>query len=364
MREIRPINNNGSIQLKFSFAGKRHSFNPIPGAHYTNSRDLATARAIAVKIQNDILAGNFDPTLNRYRLAPQPIVTAAKPNTLLHLWDAWVSNLELSPTARANHYEWVRRMIVKANPGIAETDWLIRTQLGPRTLRDRLQLIRACCNWGASQGWLEVNPYARLRLRNDSHKETKPFTFSEIAAILTGFEAIAPDYLPFVKFLFLTGVRISEAIGLTWGHVDFDRQTITICESLSIDVTGNGYKRVRKTTKTGSIRHLPMNEPLRVLLLSVSPTNPSPDALVFTSARGCVIDSGNFRERLWVKVLKQSGVPYRKIHTIRHTLISHAIEQGIPMTGVAYLAGHKDTRMVMQTYGHMVNRPDLPEMPI
>nr|WP_290226290.1 tyrosine-type recombinase/integrase [Trichocoleus desertorum] len=94
------------------------------------------------------------------------------------------------------------------------------------------------------------------------------------------------------------------------------------------------------------------------------PTNPGPDFLVFTTVKGCTIDSGNFRERLWVKVLKRSGVPYRKLHTIRHTLISHAIEQGIPMTGIAYLAGHKDTRMVIQTYGHIVNRPDLPEMPI
>ena len=34
------------------------------------------------------------------------------------------------------------------------------------------------------------------------------------------------------------------------------------------------------------------------------------------------------------------------------------------LTGVAYLLGHGDTRMVMQNYGHMVNRPDLPKMRI
>ncbi len=32
--------------------------------------------------------------------------------------------------------------------------------------------------------------------------------------------------------------------------------------------------------------------------------------------------------------------------------------------GVAYLLGHTDTIMVMKTYGHMINRPDLPDIPI
>ena len=364
MREIRPVNNNGSIQLKFSVGGKRYSFNPVPKGQSGNQRDMATTRAIAVRIQNDILSGHFDPTLERYRLAPR-IISLPKPETLLGLWDAWVETLELTPSAKANHYEMTRRMILKAKkPGPSDTSWLLESGLASRTLKNRLSLMRSCCNWAVSQGWLETNPYARLKVGRDAPRETKPFTIKEIGAILAGFDAIAPHYAPFARFLFLTGVRLSEAIGLTWGHIDFASQTITICESLSIDVTGNSYRRIRKTTKTGSVRQLPMSNALRILLLSVKPASPKPDALVFTTVKGCVIDSGNFRERIWVKVLAFAKVPYRKLHVIRHTMLSHAIEQGTPLTGVAYLAGHKDTRMVMQTYGHMVNRPQLPEMPI
>lgn|GEM_PF-2581585 len=71
MREISPTNNNGSIQLKFSFGGKRYTLNPLPSAHFGNKRDFAIAKAIALKIQNDILAGHFDETLDRYRVAPK-----------------------------------------------------------------------------------------------------------------------------------------------------------------------------------------------------------------------------------------------------------------------------------------------------
>lgn len=364
MREIKPVNNNGCIQLKFSVAGKRYTFNPVPSGRYGNTRDMATASAIATRIQNDVLSGHFDPTLNSYRLTLKiaPEQPKTKPETLLELWDGWVITLNLPVATKANHYEWVRRMLLKANPNLTDTNWLTKAGLATRTLRDRLSLLKSCGDWAVEQGWLEVNPYANLKLKRDNPKDIKPFTAKEIQTILSGFEEIAPHYLPFVKFLFLTGVRISEAIGLQWQHIDFEREIVTVRESLSIDVTDNGYKRIRKDTKTGIIRHLPMSQPLKELLETIRPSNPQPDDLVFTTVKGCIIDAGNFRDRQWIKVLTACKVPYRKIHTIRHTMISHGIEQGIPMTGVAYLAGHKDTRMVMQTYGHMVNRPQLPEM--
>ncbi|HYX14059.1 MAG TPA: hypothetical protein VE944_06770 [Nostoc sp.] len=94
MREIKPVNNNGSIQLKFSVGGKRYSFNPIPGGQFANNRDFKTTQAIASQIQNDILAKNFDYTLDRYRLTPKQSIQsssqASKPQRLLELWDYWV----------------------------------------------------------------------------------------------------------------------------------------------------------------------------------------------------------------------------------------------------------------------------------
>ncbi|WP_017653081.1 hypothetical protein [Fortiea contorta] len=87
MREIKPTNNNGSIQLKFSWGGKRYSFNPVPGGHYANRRDMATATSIATRIQHDILAGYFDPTLERYRLAPKLEAPQSTLTTLLALWE-------------------------------------------------------------------------------------------------------------------------------------------------------------------------------------------------------------------------------------------------------------------------------------
>ncbi len=103
---------------------------------------------------------------------------------------------------------------------------------------------------------------------------------------------------------------------------------------------------------------------MRSLLSSLKPPKVNLDDLIFTTPHGHIIDADNFRDRQWRKVLEHQQVPYRKPYTTRHTMVSHAIEQGIPITGVAYLAGHKDTTMIIKNYGHMINRPNLPDIPI
>lgn len=363
MRQIAPVNNNGSIQLRFSVSGKRYSFSPIPGGDFSNSRDIAQAKAIATRISNDILVGYFDITLERYRIvpkaAPKNDTSPTKPTYLIELWDSWVSTLGLPEATLANHYKAVRKMIAKAKPKVADIEWLTSSTLAPRTMRDRLSLLRSCFRWGLDQGLVDANPYTAIKPKKATTARIKPFSQEEITKILQGFDQIAPSYSAFVRYLFLSGCRISEAIGLRWQDIDFERNEVTIAESLSKDLTGNGYQRVRRSTKTGSIRVLPMSESLRATLAKC---DRSPSELVFRTPQGCTIDADNFRLRYWKPILKAVGVPYRKIHTTRHTMISFALEQGIAPTGVAYLAGHIDTRMVLTTYGHMINRPNLPKM--
>ncbi len=362
MREIKPINHNGSIQLKFSVSNKRYSFNPIPSGDFNKPRDIAQANAIATRISNDILAGYFDPTLERYRISPKisrsEAVSPTKPTLLLDLWDSWVSTLGLSEATLANHYKTTRIMIAKHNPTLIDTQWFIDANLAPRTKRDRISLLKACYNWALSQGLSQANPYLTIKNKKITTVPVKPFSTSEITSILDGFDKLAPHYSPFVKFLLLTGVRVSEAIGLRWQDIDFERGEVTIAQSLSKDPCGNGYTRIRKSTKTGSVRVLPMSGALCSTLKAVTRSH----ELVFTTPNGCNIDADNFRERTWTNVLKTVNVPYRKIHNTRHTMISYALEQGIAPTGVAYLAGHTNTRMVLTTYGHMINKPNLPDM--
>lgn len=283
---------------------------------------------------------------------------------LLEIWDAWVASLDLTPQAKANHYEMIRSLIVKAgNPLSSDTTWFTSIEsLAPVTLNNRLTYLKKMASWAMGEGLISSNPWLKVKPRKNSKKIIKPFTRDEAAAIVLGFQKSYPAWVPFVKFLFLSGCRLSEAIGLCWRHIDFARQEICICESLPIAVTEGCYKRRRKDTKSGSVRYLKINTALAQLLEEVKPAVPNPNDLVFKNPTGTnYVDSHNFRDR-WRKVLAAAGIPYRRPHIIRHSFASHAIEQGMTLTGVAYLLGHVDTRMVSTTYGHLINRPSLPDI--
>jgi integrase len=292
-------------------------------------------------------------------LQPEP----DKNPPLLEIWDAWVEDLDLPDQTKAGHYHYLRRQIVKAgNPLSLDTAWFTNNALSPSSNNRRLWLLTKMSTWAVSEGLLSINPWLKVRPRKTTKQIIKPFSQEEAAKIIAGFEKTYPAWVPFTKFLFLSGCRMSEAIGLQWKHIDFHRQEICICESLSVLASGNGYERARKDTKTGSVRFLKTNTQLTELLELIKPVSAKPDDLVFTNpTRTNYIDSHNFRNR-WIKVLSTAGIPYRRPHIIRHSFASHAIDQGIPLTGVAYLLGHSDTRMVATVYGHLVNRPNLPNI--
>jgi len=122
---------------------------------------------------------------------------------------------------------------------------------------------------------------------------TNAFTAAERDTIIQAFADKRPHYLFFVQFLFLTGCRTGEAIGLRWQHVSLDCTQITFCESYDSQLD------IRKTTKTGKPRKFPCNQKLSSLLLSIRPANTSPDSLVFTSPNGKPIDNGKFTNQVW-----------------------------------------------------------------
>ena len=281
---------------------------------------------------------------------------------LLEVWDLWLQSLDLSPETQDTHYYPARRQILKAgNPFAADTTWFLGNSLGSKTYNERLWLLKGMAVWAVSEGLLSANPWAKIKPRKKAKEIIKPFSQAEAARIIAGFEKSYPAWTPFAKFLFLSGCRMSEAIGLQWKHVDFERGEVCICESLSRK-PGTNYERIRKCTKTGSVRFLKINTELAKLFEQVSAANKNPDDLVFKNPTGTnFVDCRNFRHR-WKTVLAAANIPYRRPHIIRHSFASHAIEQGIPLTGVAYLLGHSDTRMVAQTYGHLINRPALPSI--
>ncbi|NEQ97597.1 MAG: site-specific integrase, partial [Cyanothece sp. SIO2G6] len=245
---------------------------------------------------------------------------------------------------------------------------LLRSRQSPGIANQNLSLLKSFGTWCVDTGvWSEnhFKPIARLK-RVNTVSDRDPFTLDELSQIFTVLQEdkYYSHYHDFCLALLNLGLRPSEAIGLRWSHIDLSKRRVNICESLSRSPDGrtSGYARQRKGTKTGTNGVLPLPDVLRTALTARWQPDTKPDDLVFLSPKGKPIDDHTFSQRVWHKVLSKAGVRYRCPYTLRHTLISYGIEdKGWSLPQAARIARHRSTRMVQETYGHMINLPEMPE---
>jgi integrase len=366
------LNVSNNLHLRWIYGGKRFRFsmklrnNPI---------NMQAARAKAAQIERDIAIEQFDPTLERYK--PQPIdpVQLVEKVTTIALWERWMDYQRLegvAPQTLANRYQTIANLLKDFDRNLeTEQDardlqsFLLTTRKqSPATANRNIKMLKTFCNWAVKLGEMECNPFDEIKLLKSSGRSSKRDSFSldEVHRILQTFR-LHPLYFryhDFVLMLMTFGLRPSEAIGLQWKDINFTQRTITIAESLSR--TGEGSRRARRGRKNGTITVLNLPDEIYTMLEGRFTPTAKPNDLIFTSPTGKAIDDGNFAQRIWKPLLKQAAIPHRPPYNCRHSMASHAIDQGLTLPETAYLLGHKDTTMVSKVYGHMVNRPEVPKL--
>lgn len=319
------------------------------------------AEAKAKLIESDIALERFDPTLLKYKnplFAPSP-----DSPSLTELWAKYseFKSKSLAITTINKDFKKVKNHIALLPTQKLLDARIIRNHLAKaltvNAARRVLTQIKACCNWAVDEGLIPENPFIHLAIRSHTSTAVKnidPFSKSERDEIIAAFET-NPNYQryeSFVKLLFLTGARTSEAIGLQWHHISSDLNMITFSEAL---VLGN-----RKDTKTHRTRKFPVNAQLRSLLISIKPSQPDPEALIFTSQKGCPIDSHNFLNKVWRPLMEKLPIRYRPQYNTRHTFISLCLESGVPVAQVAAWSGNSP-RTIYSNYAGIVSTIDVPE---
>ena len=336
--------------------------------------NLQAARAKAAQIEQDIAREQFDPSLEKYR--PQPIVPTEQPKliTTIDLWERWMQKHRLDGVASitlANRYQTIANLLkhfkrnLETEQDARDLQIYFLTRQKASTANRYIQMLKTFCTWAVKLGEMETNPFDEIKpAKSNGLRSTKrdAFPLDEISRILQTFR-LHPRYFryhDFVLVLMTFGLRPSEAIGLQWKDINFTQRTITIAESLSR--TGEGSRRARRGRKNGTVTVLDLPENIYTMLEGRFTTISKPHDLIFTNTQGKAIDDRNFAQRIWKSLLKQAGIPHRSPYNCRHSMASHAIDQGSTLPETAYLLGHKDTTMVSKIYGHMVNRPEVPKL--
>ena len=210
-------------------------------------------------------------------------------------------------------------------------------------------------------GVVRANPIQGVRVpaasdQADDESEAKVLTRAELALVLA---ALPERWRLFFEFLTHTGLRISEAIGLTWEHIELGRRPRVLVR----EQVYNG-KRRRLKTRQGrrEIRLSPaMAERLRAHRRDAYSGDRAP---VFATGTGTELSRPNLARRVLKPAAKAAGltveregerVPWVSFHTFRHTCASLLFESGRNVKQVAEWLGHADPAYTLRRYVHLLD---------
>lgn len=363
MKRIELQNRKGRIATQFVVSKQRYSLYGL--GNWDSGSDKAKAEALIRVIEGDILEHRFDTTLERYKGG---LLKATKSlGTVTEMFAQWVEHLGISEKTYRVHYEPVFSALLKTGCKLGEVKAIeaLWGTLKPSSYNGRIGYLRRFGAWLVSEGYLPLNPYRNMKPKHNDAEKMKPFTAEQVKAVIDAIEVRSPMIAAYYEFLFLTGCRPAEAIGLLQGKASIAGESITIDSVLARgdDGSATAVGRVRKETKTGDVRVLPISDQIRRVLIKALEATGKPwdaSALVFQNSKGGALDDTNLCDRYWKPALSFCGLPYQRPYVTRHTAASTVLENGGTLADAAKLLGHRDLRMVSTIYGHAIKSVQLP----
>ena len=191
----------------------------------------------------------------------------------------------------------------------------------------------------AQNGDIPANPATGVRYVPTTRApkpKRRTLTVEDVGSIL---DALEPSWRLFFELLAMSGLRVGEALGLTWQHVHLgDDPHLAVVEQV--------YLGKRKRLKTdGSERAIPLFPGMAQALTDLKQTASfaASEHPVFPSAAGTPLSYGNVYNRVLQPALETSGLAGQGIafHAFRKACGSMLL-----------LRAGKDPRQVQQWLGH------------
>ena len=208
------------------------------------------------------------------------------------------------------------------------------------TVSRKVAAVRGFFAFLAASGAIAKNPAARLAAPKVEKRLPVflPIDDTErLMNVLPEGDAWAERDRAILETLYSTGVRVSELVGLDWGHVDFENECLR--------VFGKGRKE----------RIVPIGEialdALHRYRKSLRDEDIASDA-VFVNRRGGRLTTRSVA-RFVERYVRLSGTPVAASpHSLRHSFATHLLNQGADLRAIQELLGHSSLSTT-QRYTHV-----------
>lgn len=246
---------------------------------------------------------------------------------------------------------------------------LKKQNLSYSTIKKAYEAINGCFKYALIKGDISKNPCIGVTLPKNLKRQDgdiKFYTEEQIKLLLeqstlkynNGRNKYRLGYG--IQFLLYTGLRIGEALALTWEDIDFQNKTLRINKNLKqvknrdSNNQGNYKIIIQDSTKTKSgSRIIPLNNKSIEALNHIKEVT-GQCKYVFSTETGNNV-SGRTYDTMFRKIQENCG--FKKIygvHALRHTFASLLFKKGIDVKTVSEILGHKDVSVTYNTYIHLI----------
>ncbi|MCQ8876539.1 site-specific integrase [Pseudoalteromonas shioyasakiensis] len=186
-------------------------------------------------------------------------------------------------------------------------------------------------------------PFINIQPLKIPKTKIEPFSLKEVQHFL---KHVRADFHNYYTVRFFTAIRTAEIDGLKWEYVNFDRNEITIHETL---VDGN-----TETPKTlASYRNIQLSSVV-VDALKEQHKVTGKNTYVFCNSKNKPLDHRNITKRVWYPTLVQLGLKKRRPYQTRHTCATLWLASGENPEWIAKQMGHSTTKMLFEVYSRYV----------
>ena len=243
----------------------------------------------------------------------------------------------------------------------AASDWRSK-KLAPQTVNKMLTTLTAVLSLAKRYKLIRDNAgleAERLKVATDEDEtvEVLPdevYSKDEMRKLINATEPGSRDRCA-LMIAGLTGVRVGEALALSWSAVDLKEGKLHV--RLTIADAGRGAAPLFQPPKTRSGRRAigigqELVHELKVWKLKC-PANDKGLVLVLPDGRPM---HRKAISRILDKAVTVAEIKRLTPHGLRHTFASLLLADGVDVPEVSHLLGHKDSSITLKVYAHFVRR--------
>jgi integrase len=223
-----------------------------------------------------------------------------------------------------------------------------RGRMGARQLQLGHGYLKSCLQRAVDMEILSRNPMTKVQRPRWEPKTRTYWTVEQASRFIGTCESSSSRWGPLFTVLVTCGLRISEALGLTWQDIDLVRQTLTVRQAL---VWTGGTYEIGPVKTTAGYRTISIPAPGMAALKKLRAKANEDQTFVFRSIHGNVPRVDQLHKPL-ATLCASAGVPRINVHGLRHVAAALAFRATGDPYAVQHRLGHSHISVTLGIYAY------------